>query len=347
MRGVLLAWAAGALVLSVPAFAADPLATELALARRLFSDARTAEDAKDWPTAVARLRDAISIVETPGLRFHLAYCEEQQKLLVEALVDYERAEDLPSGHNEEFRSQIPSRRASLLKRIPTIALLLGRDPAGANLVIDGHPLPSASFGKPIPLNPGKHVFEVSAPGFAPFKTELSLDEADALVTNVVMIPTQKVGSLATSAGARPAMARPADAHRITSPGVQPRTYVLIGEAAVLAGALAVAIVFTLEAAAEDETASRARASLPGADASQKNSACMMSPTAPDACARVGAAVNAAQTDRLIARVGFVGAGVGVAALAGTFLLWPSSHRQAAATPWIAVSASGLSLGGHF
>src|SRR6185503_10892130 len=169
MRWVLFAWIAGALVLSEPAFAADPLPTELALARRLFSEARVAEESKDWPLAVSRLRDAISIKETPGLRFHLAYCEEQQKLLVEALLDYERAEDLPVGNNEDFRSQIPARRASLLKRIPTLSLLLPRDLSSASLVIDGHGLPATSFGKPIPLNPGKHAFAVSAPGFLPFK----------------------------------------------------------------------------------------------------------------------------------------------------------------------------------
>jgi hypothetical protein len=340
------AWIAGALVLSAPAFAADPLPTELALARRLFSEARTAEDAKDWPVAVARLRDAISIKETPGLRFHLAYCQEQQKLLVEALLDYERAEDLPAGNSEEFRTQIPARRASLLKRIPTVTLLLGRDPSDANLVIDGHALPSTSFGKSIPLNPGRHLFGVSVPGFVPFKTELSLNETDAVVTNVVMIPTEKGGRLATPARAPLATAPPTDSSRNADPGVQVRTYVLISEAAISVGALAVAVVFTLEAGSEDETASRARAALPGADASQKNSACMVPSRIPE-CATVEAAVDAARKDRFIARLGFVGAGVGAAAFAGTFLLWPSSHRQAAVAPWVAPSAAGLSLAGHF
>jgi hypothetical protein len=345
MRRVLFAWIAGALVLGAPAFAADPLPTELALARRLFSEARMAEESKDWPLAVSRLLDAISIKETPGLRFHLAYCEEQQKLLVEALLDYERAEDLPVGNNEEFRSQIPARRASLLKRIPTLTLLLGRDSLSANLVIDGHGLPATSFGKPIPLNPGKHVYAVSAPGFLPFKTDLLLDENDAVVTNVVMTPIATGAPLSTSSSPPPpAAATPPDSGRIAEGGISARTYVLIGEAAVVAAGLAVGVVFTLEAGSEDETASRERAFLLDPD---PGSACKTPPKFPAACAGIKAAVDAAQKDRTLALVGLIGAGAGAAALAGTLLFWPSSQRRGGVTPWVAPTAAGLSLAGRF
>src|SRR5258708_22496907 len=148
MKIVWFAWIA-ALALGTPALLADPLPTEIALARRLFADARSAEEAKDWAGAATKLRDAIAIKETAGLRFHLAYCEEQQGMLVEALVDYERADDLSVDKNEELRSQIPLRRTSLQKRIPTVTLLLARDPAEAHLSVDGQVLASTSFGKPI------------------------------------------------------------------------------------------------------------------------------------------------------------------------------------------------------
>ena len=146
------------LALETVALAADPPSTEIALARRLFEEARTAEESKEWPAAVSKLRDAISIKETSGLRFHLAYCEEQQGMLVEALVDYERADDLSIERDEDLRSQIPARRTSLQRRIPTVTLLFARDPSSASLTVDGRALGSTSFGKPMPLNPGKHVF---------------------------------------------------------------------------------------------------------------------------------------------------------------------------------------------
>jgi len=330
-------------VLALPTFAlaADPPSTEIALARRLFAEARTAEEAKDWSAAVSKLRDAISIKETSGLRFHLAYCEEQQGMLVEALVDYERAEDLSVEKDEELRSQLPARRASLQKRIPTVTLLFARDPATARLAADGRPLASTSFGKPIPLNPGKHAFAVSSPGFATFTTELLLNEGDAVVTNVVLVPEANVDAVSASSGAAAAAAPSATGRGARSPS---RTYVLVGEAAATLGALAVGIAFTLEGAADDERAANDRLKLTSVNACAPTPA---RPEVPAICADLAAAVDDAQRDRFIARLGFIGAGVGAAAFAATLVLWPSRRPQAAIHPWIGPGSRGLSLEGSF
>jgi hypothetical protein len=329
-----------ALALDTSAHAADPPSAEIALARRLFSEARTAEEAKDWPVALAKLRDAISIKETSGLRFHLAYCEEQQGMLVEALVDYERAEDLSVDKDEELRSQIPLRRTSLQKRIPTVTLLLARDPANARLTVDGHVLGSTSFGKPIPLNPGIHAFVVSSPGLATFSTELSLNEADAIVTNVALAPEPNSNS-PTALRDEPPKRTPVDVAANVSPS-RARTYVLIGEAALTVGAAAIGVAFTLEGASEDERADRDRSRV-------SNSACA-APSPPDIaaiCVDLAGAVDSAQRDRSIARLGFISAGVGAAGFAATLLLWPSARSQAAIRPWVLAGSTGLSLVGRF
>src|SRR4051812_4399290 len=114
--------AVGLLLLAKGALAADVSSPEIALARKLFADARAAEEAKDWQTALSRLREAVSIKETSGLRFHLAYCEEHLGKLVEALVDYERAEDLPAPANDELKGQVSAKREALLRRIPTVLI---------------------------------------------------------------------------------------------------------------------------------------------------------------------------------------------------------------------------------
>jgi hypothetical protein len=334
------------LALATTALGADPLPTEIALARRLFAEARTAEDAKDWPAAASKLRDAISIKETSGLRFHLAYCEEQRGMLVEALVDYERADDLSVDKDEELRSQIPARRTSLQKRIPTVTLVFARDPSSASLVVDGRPLASTSFGKPIPLNPGKHTFAVSSPGFATFTTALALNEGDAVVTNVVLTSEQGGETVsALSEGGKTTQAAGGTVGGAS--GSRVRTYVLGGEAAATIGALAVGIAFTLKGASEDERAATDRARLPGPD---KMGACATpasSPGPPAICADLSAAVDDARRDRFVATLGFIGAGVGAAAFAATFFLWPSRRPQAAIHPWIGPTARGLSLEGSF
>jgi hypothetical protein len=329
------------LALETAALARDPSPTEIALARRLFAEAQTAEDSKDWPAAAAKLRDAISIKETSGLRFHLAYCEEQQGLLVEALVDYERADDISVEKDEDLRSQIPARRTSLQRRIPTVTLLFPRDPSSASLTVDRRSLGSTSFGKPMPLNPGKHAFAVSSPGFFTFTTELSLNEGDAVVTNVVLVPDSNANSVSVLADSTSTSAPGPRGRSGASPA---RTILLVGEAAATAGALAIGIAFTLEASSEDETASRARARLPGASACTPSAP---SQALPSACAELAGAVDDARRDRFAARLGFIGAGVGAAAFAATLFLWPSRRPQAAIHPWIAPDARGLSLATHF
>jgi hypothetical protein len=129
-------------------------------------------------------------------------------------------------------------------------------------------------------------------------------------------------------------------------GSPARTYVLVGEAALTLGALAVGVGFTLQAASEDETAESARTKL--ADKMSACSAPGSSPELPAICADLAAAADRASHDRLAARLGFVGAGVGAAAFVATFLLWPSKRPQAAIVhPWIGPGARGLSLEGRF
>src|SRR5690606_8548188 len=73
---------AGALLLVAPSAGAEPTATELAVARRLFREATQLEERQRWDLAAQKLREAIRIKETPGLRFHLAHCQENMGLLV-------------------------------------------------------------------------------------------------------------------------------------------------------------------------------------------------------------------------------------------------------------------------
>jgi hypothetical protein len=336
-----------ALGLPTSAFSSDPGPSEIAVARRLFDEAKTAEEAKDWTIAVSKLREAISIKETAGLRFHLAYCEEQQGMLVEALVDYERADDLSMEKDEELRSQIPARRTSLQKRIPTVTLLFTRDPARSRLTVDGQPRAPTSFGKPIPLNPGKHAFGVVSPGFAAFAIELTLKEGDAVVTNVVLTPDVNADAVSRLSDSPPAARE--GGPKGPGTGFPVRTYALVGEAAVTLGALAIGIAYTLEGASEDERAANDRAKLSAASAGSKSDACsppLASPQISVICADLATAVDGAGRDRFVARLGFIGAGVGVAAFTATLVLFPAKRPQMAIR-LMGPLARGLSLEGTF
>jgi hypothetical protein len=330
-----------ALILATSPLAADPVSAEIVLARALFAEARAAEDAKDWALAASKLREAIAIKETGGLRFHLAYCEEQQGQLVEALVDYERSDDLTAGSTEEFRSQLPGKRESLRRRIPTVTLLVPPSPPNVTLTVDGHAMPSAVLGKPIPLNPGRHTLVVSAPDHAAFTTQVSLNETDAVVANALLTPLPKrpvVSTLKPSPTPVVALSQPTP-DLAMSTGLPTRTYVLIGEAAVALGAVGVGIGYTLRASAEDEHAEQLKRQL------NSTSACSEHPEN-QLCAELKDVGNDAKRDHLIARIGFIAAGAAAASFVGTLILW-RPPAKVAIIPSFAPGAAQLSVATHF
>jgi hypothetical protein len=132
-----------------------------------------------------------------------------------------------------------------------------------------------------------------------------------------------------------------------SGGSRARTYVLVGEAAIGLGALAVGVVFALGAAADDERAASDKARLPGTTEDEKNAACVMRQNNQTLCDDLADAREDARRERSIARAGFIGAGVGAAAFAGTFILWPSVPPQTALRPWLGSGVAGLSVTGRF
>jgi hypothetical protein len=349
MKKGTLAWL-WALLLGTSPLAADPISTEIVLARALFAEARAAEDAKDWALAASKLRDAIAIKETGGLRFHLAYCEEQQGLLVEALVDYERSDDLTVGTSEEFRTQLPAKRESLRRRIPTITLLVPPKPANSTLTVDGHLMPPAVMGKPIPLNPGRHTVVVTAPEHTTFTTQVSLNETDAVVANAVLSPLPKRPVVSALKPLPPAvsMEAPAPATPDLSPssGLHARTYVLIGEALVALGAAGVGIGYTLHASSEDDIADTTLKTL--GQQNQGSEACygMNRAANAQACSVIEDARNAAKNDQTVARIAFIGAGVAAASFVGTLIFWRPAAKVAI-IPSLVPGRAELSVATHF
>src|SRR5271156_1025964 len=140
-RGVLL----GLALASAPiaAIAVEPSKTELAAARDLFSRAERDEDAGRWTDALDKLRRAGTVKMTPGIRFHIALCEEKLGQLVAALADYAAADAAArSEGNKDVLDAIGDPLAALRARVPTITITLAADARGMEVTLDGLPLAS-------------------------------------------------------------------------------------------------------------------------------------------------------------------------------------------------------------
>jgi len=172
-----------------PARAADPSKAALATARDLFSRAERDEDRGQWAAAVETLRRAGAVKMTPGIRFHIALCEEKMGQLTAALLDYSEAEAAArSEGNGEVLDAIAEPLGALRARVPTLTVTLPAGVAGVEVSLDGVPLPSGVVGTKIPVDVGSHVVDSHAEGFPPFSATVVVSEKDASSVEVRFPP---------------------------------------------------------------------------------------------------------------------------------------------------------------
>jgi hypothetical protein len=210
--------------------AAEPSKTELAAARDLFSRAERDEDAGHWADALEKLRRAGTVKMTPGIRFHIALCEEKMGQLVAALADYTAAEAVARAEgNKDVLDAISDPLAALRGRMPTLTITPPADAKDASVTLDGAPLATGLLGTPVPVDVGTHTVQAHAAGRPPFATTLSVFERQAARVDVLLPP-------AAPLGAPPAPAQVVESTPEARPGGSPRT------AAILTTAGAAALV---------------------------------------------------------------------------------------------------------
>lgn len=325
------------------AHAATP--AEIAVARRLFGEATKLEHAKQWAGAAKKLKGALDIKETPGLRFHLAYCEENMGKLVQALVDYDRAAEMISDGVKapDVAARLAAARKALKKRVPTLTVTLPAGAAGAKLSVDGQAMARSVVGQPMPLDPGQHSVEVDADGYKPFHATVTLAEGDRKTTAAKLEKIEAATPATAPAPAAPPTADTGGTHR----AFPLRTAVLIGEGAVTLAGLGVGIGFTVARGNASSRADSAQAAIdqktgkPGDPSACTNA----SPDVQTSCDALKSALSDKDNDGRIATVGFIGAGVGAAATIVTWLVWKPAAREHALAVTLQPVAGGGMLGG--
>jgi hypothetical protein len=115
--------------------------------------------------------------------------------------------------------------------------------------------------------------------------------------------------------------------------------VLIGEAAVTLGAVAVGIGYSLRAASAQEKAESTQLAL------GSNSACSALAPSP-LCAELKDSLKDERDARIVARVGFIAAGAAAAGFVGTLIFWRAPSKVAI-IPSIAPGAAELSVAARF
>jgi hypothetical protein len=327
--------------------ASEPTPTELSVARRLFDEGRAAEDAARWHEAADKFRKATAIKDTPGMRFHLARCEEEQGAFVEALVEYDRARELiDSGiRAADVEKLLADSRERVRAKVSLLTLRLPEGVQNVSVELDGKALSAQVLGVPMPINPGKHHLNAVAVGRTTFTGELELGTGEVkqlaielpIATTVpprTPVAPQPEPAHATGVSLTPA--RPADV------AVSTRTVVLVGEASLSVAGLATGIVFMVARSSAADRMTKANEnvvlSVPGGD--PDGTACALK-SPPAACGDLDQARQDHLRDGNWATAGFVAAGVSAAAFGLTYWLWP--HATPPAQVGVGVTPGRLDL----
>ncbi|MET0791333.1 MAG: hypothetical protein ABW061_07400, partial [Polyangiaceae bacterium] len=162
---------------------AEPAAADLSVAKQAFENAVSLEGERRWAEAALKLRQAIAVKDTPGLRFHLAHCEVEQGHLVEAALEYDRASELlrQGAKAPDVQKLLGPASDALKSRIPRVTVQLPPDLKSPTASLDGKVYPPSELELGTPLNPGRHWLRISAVGRRPFEQILVLTEGEPVV----------------------------------------------------------------------------------------------------------------------------------------------------------------------
>jgi hypothetical protein len=161
--------------LLAPAAAAEPTPEDKETARHLLEKGNEAFAAEDYAAALDAFRDADAIMGVPTTGLGVARAELALGHLVRARDAFLRVARYPHGADEsepfrEAREEALRQADEISVRIPTLTIVT--TPAHAVIAIDGARATQAMRR----LDPGNHVVEVSAPGYAAERRTISLEE---------------------------------------------------------------------------------------------------------------------------------------------------------------------------
>lgn len=334
-----------------PAWAApEPSPSEISVARHLFDEARAAEDAGRWREAADKFRSAIAIKDTPGMRFHLARCEEEQGAFVEALVEYDRARELMDAGVKaaDVEKLLPGARERVRAKVALLTIKLPSEVQNALVELDDKVLSHTAVGEPIPANPGKHRITAVAAGRSRFagEVELGVGEVKQLTLEMPEATTAPVLVRATPFEERSAAPAPVSAGSPPAKDdpVSAKTIALVGEGALFVAGLATGIGFTIakSSANKDYTDAASQVTDPGGCNEPKSGS-----KAAQYCPALLDAIDRRDRDGTIATVGFIGAGVSAAAFGLTLFLWPRGETPATVHARASRDGMSVSLSGSF
>jgi hypothetical protein len=224
--------AAAYLLGSSPAFTQtrDPAASEA-----VFQEGRRLMKEGKFGPACDKFEESYRLDPAVGTLVNLADCEEQTGRTASAWQHWKQAVDqLPAGDRRRYPATL--RVAALEKSLAHLTIELAPNaPPDVLITRNGVTLGLPSLGVPLPVNPGKHVIVVSAPGRESAEFEVMVGAAEQ--RNVSVAPGAVLRGEQPTLSSKPKPRRVTERHAHVQRAAEPQssvsagTWVLLGTGA--------------------------------------------------------------------------------------------------------------------
>jgi serine/threonine-protein kinase len=319
---------------STPSLASAQNTMDPAAAEALFKQARQLMAGGKYADACPKLAESQRLDPGTGTLLNLATCYEKNGQIASAWATYKSAATAAQNANELDRAKLARWRAAALEaKLPTLTIVVpaAADRPDLTVTRDGEPVGRPAWGTPIPVDPGTHAVQASAPGRKTWHGQAPVDVAGAKASIEVpalepdvTTPTPGATTPAPAAGSTTATAQPAapEAPSTSSPGSTQRAIGLIlGGVGIVSVGLAA--VFGFVAKSDNDGV--------GGNCNQ------------GVCNQQG--LNSLDSAHTAATVSTIAFAAGGAALAGGALLYFLAPRVSSSTGLVVVPSAGAHAAG--
>jgi hypothetical protein len=218
-------------------------ASDQAAAEALFKQARDLMTTGHYAEACPKLAESERLDPSAGTMLNLATCYEKNGQVASAWVTFKGAASAAQRANEPDRAKLA--RAKVTELEPKLATLTVVVPSGADLpdlVVkrDGEALGRASWGTPIPVDPGAHSIEATAPGHKAWQSQTTV-EGPAAKASIEVPPLAPDTSSAVPAPAAPVPGSPGSGTPPPTPSSPGSTQRVLGVVVAGAGIAGIAV----------------------------------------------------------------------------------------------------------
>lgn len=170
--------------------AAAPSAADKAAAEALFQEAQGLMAAGNVSAACGKFESSYALDPGLGAKLYLADCYDRSGKSASAWALFKEAHAIAQNTGQADREQSASERAAdLEQRLSRLEIRVPAEglPPNVELTLNGSPIPNASLGSALPVDPGTQTIVVRARGYKP--RTLSIDVPVGPVTKSLDLPT--------------------------------------------------------------------------------------------------------------------------------------------------------------